>query len=198
MGSENQTEAACRSVSAKGLTIVREVKICRPFSGGELRITYRGSRSWRPSEARARAYNKHAMRSKVVEPGRRAANLSERRCGTRPYFSCPARFRTREKMRATPECFPRAARTEHRRRPDRRGAEWLPVVRRSAGADPERDRQELRHIPCRAAGCSGYDKSRAPEIRIKARDLTTRRSAPYPEFRHSPFPPPSIASNVFV
>ena len=31
------------------------------------------------------------------------------------FFSFPARFRTREKMRAKPEWFPRVAKTEHRR-----------------------------------------------------------------------------------
>ena len=93
--------------------------------------------------------NRYVMRCKVVEPDRRAANLSERRCGTRPYFSCPARFRTREKMRATPECFPRAARTEHRSEGKAAAQERSghPRVIRSSGLFPASGHGRPRAVP---------------------------------------------------
>ena len=58
--------------------------------------------------------------------------MPEFRCGTRLLSSSPARFRTREKMRAKPECFPRGT---SGRAPERSGGAQRPAgVSRSAPA----------------------------------------------------------------
>jgi hypothetical protein len=71
----------------------------------------------------------------------------KQRCGARPSFSFPARFRTREKMRATPECFPRVAK-DRAPQAHGRGAEQLAPVIRSRGASPASGHGRPRAVPC--------------------------------------------------